>query len=324
MKNIIRTLIIRTMSERHKKVSSRVLDSKLNEQVDKSTIEVTHLLKEIIFLILGVMSASFGLKSFLLPNDFIDGGITGVSLIVHHITNIPVSILLIAINIPFILLGFRAINKSFAIRSIIAISLLAVVIATVNFPTVTNDKLLIAVFGGFFLGLGIGLSIRGGGVLDGTEVLAIYIAKKSGLTIGDIITIANVIIFFAAAFVFKIETALYAMITYLAASKTVDFVVDGIEEFIGVTIISKKTEEIRKVIVQKVGRGCTIYKGKGGYPEDSDSDNNKDIDILYTLITRLELAQLQTQIDIIDTKAFIVMHSVKDAKGGMIKKRIHK
>jgi uncharacterized membrane-anchored protein YitT (DUF2179 family) len=185
--------------------------------------------------------------------------------------------------------------------------------------SVTDDKLLIAVFGGFFLGAGIGLAIRGGSVIDGTEVLAVYLSRKLPLTIGDIILIFNVFIFTFAAYVFSIETAMYAMLTYLSAAKTVDFVVTGLEEYIGVTIISEKSEEIRLAVIENLGRGCTVYLGKKGFAKRGEP--LKRTDIVYTLLTRLELSKLQTEVDKIDKDAFIIMHSIKDAKGGMIKKR---
>jgi uncharacterized membrane-anchored protein YitT (DUF2179 family) len=211
-------------------------------------------------------------------------------------------------------MGISTINRQFALKSILAISLLAVTVHFMPFPVITNDKLLIAVFGGFFLGLGIGLAIRGGSVIDGTEVLAVFLSRKISLTIGDVILILNIVIFGFAAYVFSIEISLYAMLTYLAASKTVDFVVSGIEEYVGVTIISYKTDEIRLAIIEKLGRSCTIYSGKRG-------QSLEQTDIVYTLLTRLELAKLHTEIDKIDKDAFIIMHSIKDAKGGMIKKR---
>ncbi|OQX99723.1 MAG: hypothetical protein B6I24_01945 [Bacteroidetes bacterium 4572_128] len=264
----------------------------------KKRIEFKHIINDIFFIIIGVLCASFGLKGFLLPNEFIDGGVMGISLIITEVTNFPLSILLIIINAPFIILGFSTISKQFAIRSIFAIILLAFSVHFISFPMITNDKLLIAVFGGFFLGLGIGLAIRGGSVIDGTEVLAIFISKKSSLTIGDVILIFNVMIFSVAAYIFSIEISLYAMLTYLSASKTVDFVVSGIEEYVGVTIISEQSEEIRTAIIEKLGRACTIYLGKRGYAKRGDEEIEK-----------------------IDEKAFVVMHSIKDAKGGMIKKR---
>ena len=189
---------------------------------------------------------------------------------------------------------------------------------TVDFPNVTNDNLLVSIFGGFFLGAGIGLSVRGGAVIDGTEVLAIFLSKKLGTTIGDIIIIINVLIFSAAAYFLSVEIALYSMITYLAASKTLDFIIEGIDEYIGVTIISSHNEEIRQMIINEMGRGVTVYSGKKGYGRSGET---KNIDILYTVITRLELNKLNTEIEKIEPNAFVVMNSVKDTKGGMIKKR---
>ncbi len=293
--------------------------SEYKKELNQTGVEIQHWFKEGLLLILGVISASFGLGGFLLPNSFIDGGVTGISLIVTELTGISLSIWIVVINLPFLILGFKVINRRFAIRSIVAIILLALAVHLIPLPTVTDDKLLIAVFGGFFLGLGIGLAIRGAAVLDGTEVLAIFVSRKASITIGDTILIFNVMIFCVGAYVFSVEIALYAILTYLATAKTVDFVVDGIEEYIGVTIISEQPEEIRMAIIEKLGRGCTIYKGKKGYaPRGVEL---KDTDIVYTLITRLEMTSLQTEIDKIDKQAFTVMHSIKDAKGGMIKKR---
>ncbi|MBT8316809.1 MAG: YitT family protein [Lutibacter sp.] len=293
--------------------------NEIEKVIINTKVEFSHLIRDSFFILLGIISAAFGLKGFLLPNTFIDGGVTGISLIISESTELPLSILLVVINLPFIIMAYSTISKQFALRSIVAILLLAIIVHFIPFPIITNDKLLIAVFGGFFLGMGIGLAIRGGSVIDGTEVLAVFISRKTSLTIGDIILIFNILIFGVAAYVFSMEIALYAILTYLAASKTVDFVVSGIEEYVGVTIISDKNEEIRLAIVETMGRGCTIYDGKRGFGKRGHV--LKSIDILYTLITRLELAKLHTEIDKIDKEAFIVMHSIKDAKGGMIKKR---
>lgn len=281
-------------------------------------VEWAHAIKETFFIAIGVISAGFGLKGFLLPNKFIDGGATGASLLLEHLTEIPLELLLIIVNLPFLILGVRTINKKFAIKSIVAISFLALVVHFLEYPTVTDDKLLIAVFGGFFLGLGIGMSMRGGAVIDGTEVLAIFLSRKLSLTIGDVLLLINILIFSFGAYILSVETALYAILTYLAAAKTVDFVVDGVEEYVGVTIISEKHEAIRIMLIEKLRRACTIFAGKGGYGKRGDS---YDKDILYTVITRLEMAKLETEIDKIDKNAFIVMGTVKDLRGGMIKKK---
>ncbi len=281
-------------------------------------VSVNSFFKDVLFIVFGIFSAAFGLESFLLPNRFIDGGATGISLLATGISAIPLSLLIVLVNIPFLVLGFRVIGQQFAIKAALAIIGLALVLATVHFPEITQDKLLVAVFGGFFLGAGIGLSIRGGSVLDGTEVLAIYLSRKLGTTIGDIIIIINIFIFLAAAYFLSIETALYSMLTYLAASKTLDFVVDGIEEYTGVTIISVHSEAIRIMITEKLGRGLTIYSAKGGYGRNGGLN---EFDVIYAVITRLEIRKLTTELAKIDPNAFVVMHSINDTRGGMIKKR---
>ena len=284
----------------------------------KLKIILLNQLKDFTLIILGIFSAAFGFKGFLLTNHFIDGGATGISLLISALTAVPLYLLILFVNIPFILLGYKVVGKAFAIKTTLAIAGLAVCLATVHFPDVTKDNLLVAIFGGFFLGAGIGLAIRGGAVIDGTEVLAIYISQKLGTTIGDIIIIINVVIFSVAAYFLSVEIALYSMITYLAASKTLDFITEGIEEYTGVTIISSYNDSIRQMIINEMGRGVTIYKGKRGFSKQGEPG---DIDIVYTVVTRLELNKLNIEIEKIDPNAFVVMNSVKDTKGGMIKKR---
>lgn len=281
-------------------------------------INVERSIKDIIFISLGVAAAAFGLKGFLLPNQFLDGGVMGISLLVNVVTGIDLSVLVVLINLPFVFIAYTQVSKIFAIKTLVAIALLAVVLAVVEFPIITSDKLLIAVFGGFFLGLGIGLSIRGGSVIDGTEVLAIYSSRKTTLTVGDIILVLNILIFSMAAYILNIETALYAILTYLVASKTVDFVVHGIEEYTSVFIVSQKSEEIREAITSKLGRGVTILKGKSGYGKQGHQ--TKEVDVIFSVITRLELQRFKTEIAKIDPDAFVVENSVNDIKGGMIKK----
>ncbi|MEM7381045.1 MAG: YitT family protein [Bacteroidota bacterium] len=275
-------------------------------------------LRETLFIIIGVFAAAFGLESFLLPNRFIDGGVTGISLLITEVSSQPLWLLVILVNIPFLLLGWKVIGKNFAIKASLAIVGLGLTLAWIEFPEVTEDRLLVAVFGGFFLGAGIGLSIRGGGVLDGTEVLAIFLSKKLGAKIGDLIIIINVIIFLAAAYLLSIESALYSMLTYLAASRTLDFVVEGIEEYTGVTIISNYSDEIRIMVTEKLGRGLTIYKAQGGYGKNGV---HNEYDVIYTVITRLEISKLNKEIQKIDPNAFVVMSSINDTRGGMVKKR---
>lgn len=281
-------------------------------------ITITSSIKNILFIALGIAAATFGLKGFLLPSNFIDGGTTGISLLIAETTGLPLYALLLIINIPFIFLGYIVIGKQFAIKTALAIAGLALCVATVQIDPITTDKLLVAAFGGFFLGAGIGLSVRGGAVIDGTEVLAIFLSRKLGTTIGDIIIVINILIFSTAAYFLSVETALYAIITYLAASKTLDFVIEGIEEYTAVTIISSHSAEIREMIIKKMGRGVTLYNGKRGFGKAGETTN---VDIVYTVITRLEISKLNTELTKIDPHAFVVMSSVKDTKGGLVKKR---
>jgi uncharacterized membrane-anchored protein YitT (DUF2179 family) len=280
--------------------------------------KISRYFKDFVLITFGVFSAAFGFKGFLLTNHFIDGGATGIALLISALTSIPLYALLILVNIPFIFLGYKIMGKIFAIKTALAISGLALVVATVNFPNITNDNLLVALFGGFFLGSGIGLAVRGGAVIDGTEVLAIFISQKFGTSMGDIIIMINVVIFSIAAYFLSVEIAMYSMITYLAASKTLDFIVEGIEEYTGVTIISPQNEQIAKMIKNSIGWGVTIYQGKGGFGNKGETILN---DIVYTVITRLELNRLNEEIEKIDPNAFIVISSIKDIKRGMIKKR---
>ncbi|MBK7440068.1 MAG: YitT family protein [Chitinophagales bacterium] len=308
--------------KRKGKTATTVTQYELARRIQILKINVKFNLKSGILLLLGVLSAGFGLKSFLLPSEFIDGGAVGISLLIAEISNLPLPILLIIINLPFVFLGFKTIGNEFAIKTILGIIALAIAVAVIPYPIITEDKLLVAIFGGFFLGIGIGLAMRGGGVIDGTEVLAINISKRIGTSVGDIILIINIIIFSVAAYVLSLETAMYSILTYLAASKTVDFILEGIEEYTGVTVISKRSETIRKMITEKLGRGVTIINGKSGYGTHGHSNNA--IDIVYTVVTRLEVSKLNSEIEKIDKDAFIVMSSIRDTKGGMIKKRVHK
>lgn len=272
-------------------------------------------LRDFLLITCGIFSACFGLKSFLMPSEFIDGGVTGISLLISTLTGLKLSYLIMVINIPFVILGYTQIGKAFAIKTAFAIAALAILLIIVPFHPVTHDKLLIAFFGGLFLGGGIGLAMRGGCVIDGTEVLALYISKNSFLTVGNIILILNIIIFGVAAIFLGVETAMYAILTYLSASKTIDFVVNGLEQYIGVTIISEKKDRIQTFLINNMKRGVTIYKGEGGYGE------KKDIDILYTVVTKLEMGKLQNEIRQIDPDAFVVQQQISDIKGGVVKRQ---
>ena len=277
-------------------------------------------LKNALFIIAGVFSAAFGLKAFLLSSHFIDGGVTGVSMLLATGFRLPLSVLILVINLPFIALGYNQLGRSFAVRSALGIGGLALVLAVVPFPDVTHDLLLTAVFGGVFIGAGIGLAMRGGAVLDGTEIAALLVSRYLVLLkVSDLILILNVVIFGVAVLVLGTEPALYSMLTYFAAARVLEFVLNGIEQYTGVTIVSEQSEAIRKVITEKLGRGVTMYRGKSGYGKRGEQGLERDI--VFTVVTRLELPALRTAVQEIDPNAFIVQYRIDDAQGGIIKKR---
>ncbi len=275
-------------------------------------------IKGLILIVIGIAFASFGLESFLIPNNFIDGGVTGISMLIAHTTSTPLYYWIVLINIPFIFMGAIKVNKRFAIMSIIAISLLASVIAFVHFPVITQDKLLISIFGGFFLGLGIGFAVRGGSVIDGTEILALSISKVTFLSMGDTILVLNIVIFSFAGYILGIETALYSLLTYFVASKTVDFVIHGIEEYYGITIVSDKSIAIKTMLMEELNKSVTLYQARGGRA----TNNEDNLEVIYTIVTRLEVNRVIRKILEIDTNAFIAEHILGDVHGGIVKKKV--
>jgi uncharacterized membrane-anchored protein YitT (DUF2179 family) len=269
----------------------------------------------ILLVILGILSAGMGLKGFLLSSRFIDGGVTGISMLLADVTRLPLAVWILIINLPFIGLGLRQIGWKFALKSALAIAGLAACLAVIKYPDVTPDRLLTAVFGGFFIGAGIGLAIRGGAVLDGTEIAALLISKHLYvLRVGDVILVLNIFIFMAAAFLLGIESALYSILTYFAASKTIDFILHGIEGYNGVTIISASSEEIRGAVLTDLGRGMTVYQGRGGFSETEQQ-------ILFCVVSRLELGKLRKIVNDIDRDAFVLVNPISDVSGGFLKRR---
>jgi uncharacterized membrane-anchored protein YitT (DUF2179 family) len=275
--------------------------------------------KNTALILVGIFSAGMGLKGFLLSSRFIDGGVTGISMLIAEVTGFPLAILIFLINVPFIAIGYRQIGREFALKTGMAIFGLALCLFFVKFPDVTPDKLLTAVFGGFFIGAGIGLAIRGGAVLDGTEVAALLVSRNSHLLrVGDVILILNIFIFLAAAFLLGIESALYSILTYIAASKTIDFLIHGFEEYTAITIVSTQNEKIRQVLTEGLGRGVTIIKGAGGIGSSGMSENEQPI--LYCVVTRLEIGRVMETTTAIDPAAFVTTHSLSNVHGGLIKR----
>ncbi len=287
--------------------------STLRRALTRSTPELLN----IVLIVLGVLSANMGLHGFLLSSNFIDGGVTGVSMLVSKVTSTTLSVWLPVFNLPFIALGYRHIGGGFAVRSALAITGLSLAVALLPFPDVTHDRVLNAVFGGFFLGAGIGLAVRGGAVLDGTEIAALLISKRSHLLkVGDVILLFNVGLFLFAMTLLGIEEALYSILTYVAAARTLDFVIHGIEEFTAITIVSRSSGEIGAHILAHLGRGVTVYKGRGGL-------SGEDIDILFCVVTRLEIGKVKTIVRDLDRSAFVTTHALGDVDGGMVKRGRH-
>ncbi|MBA5792318.1 YitT family protein [Flavobacterium sp. xlx-214] len=276
--------------------------------------------KDYLFMLIGILCIAFALKSLLMPNKFFDGGVTGIALLLYKKYHINIALIFIALNIPFLLLGGKLINKSFAIKSIIGVIILGLCLQFIPFPEVSHDKLIVSVFGGFFIGLGVGFGMKSGIALDGIEVLAVYTGKKVGFSMSEIILGINILIFLIAGIFFGLEAAFYSMLTYFVASKTIDYVVEGFEEFTGVTIISSKSEEVKQFLVLQMGKGITVYKGERGFMKDS-FEVSTETDIVYTVVTRLEVRKLKSAIHEIDEKAFIFSSSIKETAGGILKKK---
>lgn len=277
--------------------------------------------KNTILILLGIMSAAFGLKGFLLSSRFIDGGVTGISMLVSDVMGFPLAVLILVINLPFIAIGYRQIGRKFAVKSALAIAGLSLCLFLVKFPDVTPDKLLTAVFGGLFIGAGIGLAIRGGAVLDGTEIAALLVSRNSYvLRVGDVILILNVFIFLAAAFFLGVESAMYSILTYVAASKTVDFLLHGVEEYTAITIISARSDEIKLAIMGRLNRGVTIFSGHGGMGSTGVTEQQQQI--LYCVVTRLEIGSVKSLVSEIDPHAFTTTHTLSDVQGGLLKRPV--
>lgn len=298
------------------------LRSKLNATLSGHNNKLAQLLQDMFLAIFGVLIAGIALKLFLVPNLFFDGGITGISLLIHEISHYNLGIVIVVMNFPLIAASYFTVGKKFAFRTLLSVILLGVCLSLIPNYAITADKLLISIFGGVFLGIGIGLVMRAGAALDGIEVLALYTLKKTSFTITEIILGINIVIFSIAGFKFGIETALYSILTYFAATRSIDYVVSGLEAYTGVTIVSGKSESIKYQLVNKLGRGISVYKGERGFlPGKFDISN--DCDIIFTVITRLEVRKLKNLVYEVDPNAFVFVNIIKEASGGVLKRRQH-
>ena len=276
---------------------------------------------EVIQLGIASVLASVGLKVFLLPNGFLDGGVTGIAILVSELTHIEISVILPILSIPFFVLGWFTISKRILLRSIISVLVLAVIIHYENFQPVTSDKLLISIFGGLFLGSGIGLAIKNGSVLDGSEILGVFINERTGFSIGSIILWFNAILFFITGVIFSLEVAMYSIITYLVTAKTIDLILEGFEDYIGLMIVSTKSTAIQKALLRKVGQGITVYQGVKGYGSRGEQSEQE---IIHTVINRIDSKKAYTTIEEIDEEAFVIEFDVNHVKGGVLRKYLNR
>ncbi|RIW18379.1 YitT family protein [Algoriphagus lacus] len=273
----------------------------------------------IIYIVLGVFCAAVALKVFMLPNKFLDGGVTGIAIIVNLQYDIDLNLLLVLINIPFLWLGWKKIGKTFAVQSSFSVFLLVIVLVFLDIPPITNDLVLSAIFGGILMGLGIGLIIRGGGLIDGFEVITEFVQKSSPLSASEITVFLNSIIMLFAAIFFGIEPAMYSILTYFTAIKMTDYVVEGFEEYTALTVISREDEKVKELIVKEFGKAISVYKGERGYLPDTFHIKHP-CDIIMTVVTRLEVHRMKEAIQQIDPKAFFYVQTIKEVKGGVIKR----
>lgn len=271
-------------------------------------------------MLAGVALALFALKGFMIPNHFIDGGVIGISILAHEIYHFSVSVILLLSNAIFIWFAYRYVSKDVAIRSLITIALLAIGLELIPVTPVTTDRVLTAFFGGALIGVGIGLVIRTGAMIDGTEILAVLTRRRVGLTMSEVILLINAGIFSVAAINLGIETVMYSFITYFTATKAIDYVVDGIEEYTALTVISSKSDDVKDAIVNQFNKAITVYKGERGYLPGS-FDVKNDCDVIVTIVTRLEILALKNAIAKIDPAAFMYVNSIKETSGGLINRK---
>lgn len=272
-------------------------------------------LKNYIFLFLGAVFVSVGLEIFLVPNNIIDGGIIGISIITSRLTELPLGMFIFVLNLPFLIIGYKQIGKTFVWSTLFSVTVLAIGVTILHpVPVITEDVLLASVFGGITLGIGVGLIIRYGGSLDGTEIVAIILDKRTGFSIGEIVMFFNIFILSSAGLVFGWDKAMYSLIAYFIAFKVIDVTVEGLEESKAVIVISDQPDEIAEVLLARLGRGVTILDGKGAYTGSVKG-------FLYCVITRLEIAKLKSIIEEIDPSAFVTISDVHEVMGGRFKKR---
>ncbi len=277
--------------------------------------KLIRMIEKYIMIFIGAVLTAVGLELFLVPNQIIDGGIIGISILISHITDIPLAVLIVALNMPFLYLGYKQIGKTFAFSTIFAVmSLAGWVVYFRPIPELTNDLFLAAVFGGIVIGGGVGLIIRYGGSLDGTEIIAIILDKRTGFSVGEVVMVMNLFILASAGFVFSWDKAMYSLVAYFVAFKVIDITIEGLDETKGVIIVSDNPDEIAETLLARLGRGVTVLHGAGGFSGEPKK-------VLYSVITRLEIAKLKAIIYEKDENAFATVQDVHEVIGGRIKKK---
>lgn len=283
----------------------------------KKTNDILIKLSRVFFMILGSILAALGLEIFLIPNNIIDGGITGISIMASHLTGIQLGVFIFILNLPFVLIGYKQIGKTFALSTIFSVICFSMFVTLLHpVPGVTQDTLLATIFGGIILGVGVGLIIRNGGSLDGTEIVAILLEKKSAFSIGEIVMFINLFILGISGFVFSWDRAMYSLIAYFIAFKAIDITVEGLEESKAVIIVSEKNSDISEAIMDRLGRGITLLEGKGAY-------SGTETEVIYVVISRLEVAKLKNIVNDFDEDALITITSVEGTGKKYAKKAIH-
>jgi uncharacterized membrane-anchored protein YitT (DUF2179 family) len=272
---------------------------------------------EFLQIAFGITLTSIGLKAFLLPNGFLDGGITGVSILLNKTLGLNMSVVLVILSMPFLAMCYKLVSKAVTIKSVFSIIILAILIHIEDFPAITEDKLLIAIFGGLFVGSGIGISIRNGAVLDASEILGIVANQKFGISIGKFVMFFNTILFIITSIFVSVEVAMYSILTFIVTAKVIDYFIKGFEDFIGLMIVSKNNSEICEVLKEKMGNGMTVYKGVSG---SGSSGEVEDITIIHSVINRIDIARFYRLVNHIDKKAFIVEYDVNNIQGGALRK----
>ena len=307
--------------------SGRLQASSLNHYQTKENISKTRMnklkqfLSESFQIGIGILLASIGLKAFLLPNGFLDGGVTGIAILISQLFDFNISIVLLIVSIPFLLIGWNTLSKKIVLKSFLSITALAIFIHFENFTSVTDDKLLIAIFGGLFLGAGIGITIKNGSVLDGSEILGIFINNRLGISIGKVILLFNIILFSITALLVSIEISMYSILTFLITAKVIDLMIEGFEDYVGLMIVSERSNIIELRLVNEIGIGITIYKGSKGFGHRGQKVHEE---VIHTVINRIDINRTYRLIEQIDEKAFIIEFDVNNVKGGIVKKYLSK